>query len=509
LEAVRKRDGLTPRHVEQLVGGRVPDVYWETLAKSALLRALQEHGDRSFYESIKMYCQAVAGRLPRHQRWAVDFALALGVPGVDAKYEPQLGPTRDRHHSRRTQAMEFLRLRADDLEAEVTLPAGVSTYVAKIEDPALRAFAELLAQPDRQDFEHMGLNPTLFIEFLSRQIRPLGTGPNVVVLGGAVMDLNFRVPYVPEDGASVQALSYLPFPGGKGLTQAVACARLGLRTSLVSIVGDDVFGHNIIDFLNKEGVCVDCVEVRKGVQSMVTGVLTKEDSGGSFAIGWKNERELFFSKENLRDCGAVTAIAQCDFLLTSFELPSGTVTEALEIAKKTAKATTIVTPAPPYAHEMLDAQHRKNMDYLVANTWELTQFARAEQREIMGPDQIDKLARPLVVGRRGVRNLLVTHHPIWHAYLRKSGGDKLDEFPVVWPTKEYESAGDRDAFCAMLAMQLHLVSIGETSSIRRGASWAAAAMAAREGGLLSVPDSMPTFDDVREVVEHGDFPLPE
>ena len=510
-KSARKRDGLTERHVAQLLGqGRADaDAHWEAIEQSSFAATLIRETGEPFFESILRYFRAVAARLPDQQRWVVDLTLALGMDELKIRYATELGPSKRTTDTRRAQAMSVLSSREAKNPDFVEVPSGVSTYVQRIEEPSLAAFAELLAAPRKSDFDRMRLDPSAFAEFVTTQrARRRSDGPQVVVLGGAVMDINFRIPQIPPDGASVQAVSYRPHPGGKGLSQAVACARLGLDTALISVVGDDDFGTRILKFLEDEQVNTRFVDVRSKAESMVSGVITREDSGGSFAIGWRNDQPLHFSPRDLRECGGVAAIEECDYLLASFELPSGTVSSALELAKR-AKATTIVTPAPPYENQMLDADHRRNMDYLVANTWELTEFARGAHREIEGRDQIDKLARPLVMGRTGVRNVLVTHHPLWHAYTRRPGGKGIDEFPIIWPIKEYESAGDRDAFCAMLTLQLHLMLTGETASLRRALFWAAAAMAARRRGVLSVPDSMPLLEEVHELVEQSDIQLPD
>lgn len=57
------------------------------------------------------------------------------------------------------------------------------------------------------------------------------------------------------------------FVGGSPLNIAVACARLGLRPSLLTAVGDDKVGEFIVNFLNKEKVNTDCIPVKNGARS--------------------------------------------------------------------------------------------------------------------------------------------------------------------------------------------------------------------------------------------------
>ncbi|HKX14925.1 MAG TPA: PfkB family carbohydrate kinase, partial [Propionibacteriaceae bacterium] len=61
----------------------------------------------------------------------------------------------------------------------------------------------------------------------------------VIVLGGAVMDATFHTKDIPARGTSIEAYEFQLAPGGKGLWQAVAAARLGLDVALVAAVADD------------------------------------------------------------------------------------------------------------------------------------------------------------------------------------------------------------------------------------------------------------------------------
>jgi ribokinase len=59
---------------------------------------------------------------------------------------------------------------------------------------------------------------------------------------------------LPTIGTSTEAHGFQLAPGGKGLWQAVAAARLGLDVALVAAVANDRFGHEIVNHLRDEGV---------------------------------------------------------------------------------------------------------------------------------------------------------------------------------------------------------------------------------------------------------------
>ena len=50
---------------------------------------------------------------------------------------------------------------------------------------------------------------------------------DVVVVGSANLDLVANLEHLPLPGQTLIALGYAEYPGGKGVNQAVACARMG------------------------------------------------------------------------------------------------------------------------------------------------------------------------------------------------------------------------------------------------------------------------------------------
>ncbi len=69
--------------------------------------------------------------------------------------------------------------------------------------------------------------------------------PSLVVLGSAIVDTIFHVRALPKLGEAVFAQTKQVFPGGKGVNQAVAAARLGAHTAFIGAVGRDPEGELI------------------------------------------------------------------------------------------------------------------------------------------------------------------------------------------------------------------------------------------------------------------------
>ena len=88
--------------------------------------------------------------------------------------------------------------------------------------------------------------------------------PSLLVVGSCNMDLMAQTRRLPGPGETIIAEAFTQRSGGKGSNQAVAAARQRLAVSLVSAVGDDAFGEQIMQGLITEGVDVDGVRTVPG-----------------------------------------------------------------------------------------------------------------------------------------------------------------------------------------------------------------------------------------------------
>jgi ribokinase len=91
------------------------------------------------------------------------------------------------------------------------------------------------------------------------------------------MDLMARARRLPQPGETVIAQSFIQRSGGKGSNQAVAAARQGLSVALVSAVGDDSFGADIVAGLVDEGVDVSHVATVPGPSGIA--MIVVDDAG--------------------------------------------------------------------------------------------------------------------------------------------------------------------------------------------------------------------------------------
>ena len=261
-----------------------------------------------------------------------------------------------------------------------------------------------------------------------------------VVVGGVAIDHIWRVEQIPEVETSTLAQSYVRAPGGKGLTQAVAAARMGLDVSLIAAVADDRDGGKIVDHLTTAGVDTSLLQRIPGRQTGQTGVLERP-RGESNAATWRSTAQLDLAHLKKH----ADTIAGCDVLVVTFEIPKPVLYRTLDIASfaSARSPTVIVTSGQPYPDGVVSIDHLSQIDYLVAHLWELAKFPRSPDARY----DLDLLSQDLL--DQGVKALCILDNHGGAIYQR--GSVRQISTPTV---NLKESSITRDVFCAALALKV-------------------------------------------------------
>ena len=77
--------------------------------------------------------------------------------------------------------------------------------------------------------------------------------PKITVVGSFAVGMTIRASKLPIFGETMLGSDFDMGPGGKGSNQAVATARLGARSSLLAMVGDDKLASIATDLYAAEG----------------------------------------------------------------------------------------------------------------------------------------------------------------------------------------------------------------------------------------------------------------
>jgi ribokinase len=171
----------------------------------------------------------------------------------------------------------------------------------------------------------------------------------ITVVGSINMDLVTSVNRAPAIGETVLGEAFHTIPGGKGANQAVAAARLGADTTLISCVGDDSFGLELLEHLKNQGVNTQFVETVKDSSTGIASITLANGDNQIIVVPGANSKvtpEVVAKNEN--------AIANSDILLLQLEIPLPSVEKAVELANKHG-VKVILNPAPfmPLSKDLL------------------------------------------------------------------------------------------------------------------------------------------------------------
>lgn len=107
----------------------------------------------------------------------------------------------------------------------------------------------------------------------------MSEAPDIVGIGVCTVDHLMTVAHMPGNNVNMRASAYLMQPGGLASCALVAAARLGARTKIIALVGDDDAGQYIRQELESEGVDTSKLIARAGGESHVSLILVDEGSG--------------------------------------------------------------------------------------------------------------------------------------------------------------------------------------------------------------------------------------
>lgn len=171
----------------------------------------------------------------------------------------------------------------------------------------------------------------------------------VTILGIFVADTAYLAPRLPLIGETIIGSGFAVGPGGKGSNQAVAAARAGAQTRLVSKIGRDVFGEIGKRTWDEAGVTPHVVEM----DDAVTGAafIFVNDATGENAIIVCPGAAGTITPADVE--AARSAITAARVLVTQLEQPADSALRALRIARE-AGVTTLFNPAPaePFPDEI-------------------------------------------------------------------------------------------------------------------------------------------------------------
>ncbi len=301
----------------------------------------------------------------------------------------------------------------------------------------------------------------------------------IIIFGSLNMDMSLHVERLPRAGETVLSSEMSVSAGGKGANQAFAAARLGEKTAMVGVVGDDDFGRTLTDNLRRNGAMTS--GVAKSTKPTGTAVVTR-DSQGENQIIVASGANLDAKAEQVPDA----ILIEGNYLLLQMELPVSETVAILERAKE-AGVITVLNLAPAI---MIPQKAIECLDYLIVNSIEATQIAEklgigaglSAENLAQALSQVGKLTCIVTGGIEG--SIAVTQKgKIINVEASRVEGDDL-----------VDTTGAGDCYCGTLVACLHAGKSLEESM--RFAS-AAASLSVRAEGAQ---ESYPYLNDIEELL---------
>ncbi|WP_226529294.1 ribokinase [Metabacillus niabensis] len=288
--------------------------------------------------------------------------------------------------------------------------------------------------------------------------------PKIVVIGSINMDLVTQTNTIPKVGETVLGEKFITVPGGKGANQAVAAAKLGGDVTLLGCVGDDAFGSELKQHLQKQGVDTSHIQTMSDTSSGVAAITLSEGDNSIIVIPGANHKlrpALVQQHEQL--------IANADIILLQLEIPIESVIEATELAHKH-NVPVILNPAPM---QELPKKLVLQSSYLTPNEHELESLLSSAN---LSQEEAEALKTKSIVtrGSKGIQ-------------LQQEGKEQLIS---GYQVNVVDSTGAGDTFNGALAF-----SLSSGRSLMEASRFANAA-AALSVTKLGAQSGMPTKEEV-------------
>lgn len=102
-----------------------------------------------------------------------------------------------------------------------------------------------------------------------------------------------------RDVAVGDAPAFLKAPGGAPANVAVGLAKLGIKTAFISQLGDDFFGHHLVDVVAAQGVNVSGVRFTDQAMTMLAFVSVDAEGERSFVFYRKPSADMLMTPDDL------------------------------------------------------------------------------------------------------------------------------------------------------------------------------------------------------------------
>jgi len=294
----------------------------------------------------------------------------------------------------------------------------------------------------------------------------------VCILGSINMDMVVSVNKMPLIGETIFSDNFKLAHGGKGANQAVASRRLGADVYMISKVGQDAYGLEIVNNLEKENINVNSI-FKDDVKPTGTAIITVNNEGNNSIVVVPGANMTLNLKE-IDKCKEI--IGNSDIIVAQFETPIEVTMEAFKFAKEKG-VITILNPAPA---KEIPTELLKYTDIIVPNETEATALTGVKVQDLESAKQAAN-----IFFNNKVKYVIITLGDKGAAVISKEDGVLIPAYKV----NAVDSTAAGDSFIGAISTKLTKSNLNINSlveAVEFGNKVSAIAVQ-REGAQPSIP----------------------
>lgn len=260
---------------------------------------------------------------------------------------------------------------------------------------------------------------------------------DILVIGSSMYDLFTYTDHAPQGGETLEANHFAESFGGKGANQAIAAAKLGANVAMLTALGDDNFGKQMLQNFETHQISTENIHMIKGSPSGIATIIV-EKSGQNRILIVKGANDHLTKKHVDQLFEKQT---QAKLLVLQLEINLNVVYYAIEKAAEL-NIPILLNPAP--AHKDLSLDKISSVDFFVPNETELELLTHMP---VSSHEEIEKAAQFLI--EKGMKEVIVTLGSKGALYVNK---DHSKHYPAP-KVKAIDTTGAGDAFIGAFSCQ--------------------------------------------------------
>lgn len=319
----------------------------------------------------------------------------------------------------------------------------------------------------------------------------------ITVIGSLNYDLVTYTDKVPLGGETIAANSFEKHLGGKGLNEALACARLksseSLNVRIVGNVGSDSFGEELKLVLTDASVDTEFLTVIEGESSGVAVILVEESGENRIMIIAGANGHLKPTLEEYERIFPHSINGTEEFVVLQNEYPH--TSQSIDWLKSHRKGINVAYNPSPFKPELISEDSLKKIDLLIVNEGEALDVAKnigtKTVRENQNMEFYASLASKLqtFICQDNVSAVVITLGSQGAVYCDKLSNEVKFE-PAATVEHVVDTTGAGDTFFGGVVLQL---AAGHTLTDAIKFATVASSLAIQSRGAA---ESIPNYNDV-------------